>query len=95
MKYLKKIGISAGYLIAIFTVLGGAWAFADHFEFRFAYKQEVTEISKKVEVVSTSVLWLELIHYERLIKRGIILPPKECAKYRRIARILGVTPQPC
>lgn len=84
-------GIGAGTA----TVLGTLWAFGNEFGFRPALKAEVDAVSSELKIVGSAVGWLELKNFEELLSRGVKLTRRDCARYRSLAKQLGVTPRPC
>lgn len=98
MKAIKKL---PGWLqvialtSAVAAFIAALWGFGDTFGFRPALKAEVDLVASKVQVVATSVDWLELANYEKFLDRGGKLTRRECAKYTGLAKRLGVQPMPC
>lgn len=84
------------YLIggAVCAFLAISWTFGDEFGFRPVYKAELVAVADQAATNTMQVSWLRLDNFERILKRRN-LSVQECAKYRGLAKSLGVDPQPC
>jgi hypothetical protein len=85
----NSISVWAGIAVVVCGLIGGGYAFADRFGFRPALISELRKVEIIASTTATQLMWLQLDQYERIKKRRK-LTPRECARYLRIARSLGV-----
>jgi len=84
-----------GIILASLGGTGGVYAAGDHFGFRPAYISEVREVTVKLDVVASSVGWLDLDNFKKWLAAGNRPTPATCAKYKALAKRLGASPPNC
>ena len=104
----QKIAVIAGALAAFPAIGAGGW-WVWQWSVSQAMASKVAKIDEKIdnlnvvvirnaediEVVGKSVKWIRLENYEALLRKGGRLSRQECARYRALAKSLGVKPLAC
>lgn len=94
-KRLIECGKVAVAITGIISLGALVWFALDGIGIRPATIGEVRVVDHRVDTVATSVGWLKLANYENVLKRGGKLTREDCAKYRALAKRLGVPPKAC
>ena len=89
MVNLKTVGIYASAVLGLCGIFAGAWAVTDDLGIRPVLNREITPIEQQIAANTDKLLWLELERYER-VKERRPLTREECARYLKIAKLLGI-----
>lgn len=92
-EFLKRgITYICGAILAVPLLI---WFLASEAGYKLVFAKDLAPIQTQLAANSSTLAWLRLENYERMIRRGTVLGRRECAKYYRLARALGVDPMRC
>jgi len=91
---LKQVTTVTAAAMGGIAFAGAVWAATDYLGIRPVIKNELDVVIEHLDELAGNMNWITYENLARKLANGG-LTPRECAKYRALAKVLGVVPKAC